>query len=112
MAKNSRITHSDKERQLARESKMKYKFNSLRNEFEGGKISSFDQVFAIVSETRLATELNISFYTFRKKINDPGEFTIAEMVKFATLIGIQYEIIHAFIMERIRAKGKVKIFRG
>ena len=39
-------------------------------------------------------------------------FTISEMQKFAALIGIQYEIIHAFVMERIRAKGKVKIFRG
>ncbi|WP_317505197.1 hypothetical protein [Flavitalea sp. BT771] len=111
MAKSSRITYSNKERQASRDSKMKHKFNSLRNELEGGKISSFDQVFAIVSETRLATELNISFYTFRKKIDDPGEFTITEMMRFAALIGIQYEIIHAFIMERVRAKGKVKVFK-
>lgn len=92
---------NDIEKRKAREIKRKNRLNSLRNEFEGNKIKAFDQVFAIVSETNLAAELNISAYNFRKKIYDPGEFTISEILRFSSLIGVDYNIIATFIMERI-----------
>jgi len=104
--KTVKIKLTGKEKQLAREQKRRNKLNSLKNEFEGGKITGFDQVFAIVSETSLAAELGISFYNFRKKVYDPGEFTVSEMMRFSALIGVSYPLIAAFILERMKDKKK------
>jgi hypothetical protein len=97
---------TDKEKQLARAVKRKNKLNSIKNEFEGGKIKSFDQIFAIMSETRLAEEVGISFYTFRKKVNNPGEFTIQEIIRFSELVGVEYNIISVFILEEIKSRQR------
>ena len=109
--KSFKIKNTDNAKQLAREMKRRNRLNSIKNEMEAGRINSFDQIFAIISETRLATELGISFYAFRKKINDPLEFTIGEMMKFAALIGVKYDTMASFILDRIRAKTKSRIFR-
>jgi len=109
--KSFKIKNTDNAKQLAREIKRRNRLNSIKNELESGRVSSFDQIFAIISETRLATELGISFYAFRKKINDPGEFTVGEMMKFASLVGVKYDVIASFILDRIRSKSKSRIFR-
>jgi len=74
-------------------------------------MTDFEQMFAIISETRLASELGISFYTFRMKWKDPGEFTINEMMRFATLLGVKYEMVRDFIWNLVKGKSKSKIFR-
>lgn len=94
------------EKQDAKNLKRSNKLNSLKNEFEGNKIKSFDQVFAIMNETPLAEELNIPFLTFRKKTNDPGEFTVNELIRFAQLIDVQYETISNFILNLTHYKRK------
>jgi len=74
-------------------------------------MTNFDQMFAIISETRIASELGISFYTFRKKWKDPGEFTINEMIRFAALVGVKYDMIRDFIWNLLKTKSKSRIFR-
>jgi hypothetical protein len=108
MAKSKlKAKSKDTEKQDAKNLKRSNKLKSLKNEFEGNKIKSFDQVFAIMNETPLAEELNIPFLTFRKKTNYPGEFTVNELIKFAQLIDVQYEIISNFILNLTHYKRKV-----
>ena len=109
--KSFKITSIDSAKQNARDTKRRNRLNSIKNELEAGRISSFDQIFAIISETRMSVELGISFYTFRKKVNDPGEFTVNEMMRLAALFGVKYDVISAFIWDRIKAKSKSRIFR-
>jgi hypothetical protein len=97
---------TQKEKELARERKRLNKLASLKNELEAGRIKSFEQIFAIISETQLAAEVGISFYTFRKKQNNPGEFTITEMIRMAVLIGVEYTLLYSFLMELIRHRGR------
>lgn len=107
MAKSkAQIKETEKDKQIAREVKRKNKLNSLKNEFEGGKVKTFDQVFAIMNETPLATELNIPFLTFRKKVNNPGEFTVNELLRFAKLIDVHYEVISQFVLGLLNYKKK------
>jgi|SRR4051812_21919239 hypothetical protein len=94
------------EKQDAKSLKRINKLNSLKNEFEGNKIISFDQVFAIMNETPLAEELNIPFLTFRKKTTNPGEFTVNELIRFAQLIDVHYDIISNFIINLTDYKRK------
>ena len=100
------IKATEKEKLQAREVKRKNKLNSIKNELEGGKVKSFDQIFAIMSETRLAEEVGISWYAFRKKVNRPGEFTIYELMRFSDLIGVEYDIIFAFLLGEIKQKQR------
>jgi len=88
------------------------RLNSIKNELEAGKMNSFDQMFAIMSETRISIELGISFYAFRKKVNDPGEFTLNELIRFASLVGVKYDVMANFVWDRIKAKSKSRIFRS
>ncbi len=107
MVENIKIkASSDKE--LKKQQKRKNKLNSLKNEFEGGKIQSFDQLFAILDRSPLAKELNIPFYTFKKKVADPGEFTNNELRKLASLLNVAPELIVKFIFEQIQKKENRK----
>lgn len=91
---------SDKESEKLQ--KRQNKLNSLKNQFESGKVKNFGEVFAIFDPSPLAIELNITFYTFKKKIADPGEFTNNEIIRFAKLINVDEQIIVKFIFEQIR----------
>jgi hypothetical protein len=96
---------------IAKAQKRQNRLNSIKNQLESGSMTNFDQMFAIISETRIASELGISFYTFRKKWKDPGEFSINEMMRFAALIGVKYDMIRDFIWNMIKNKRKSRIFR-
>jgi len=111
MAKPVRIKPTDNIKQAARKEKRKNRLNSIKHELESGKITSFEQIFAIISETRMSIELGLSFYAFRRKVTDPGEFTINELLSMAALFGVKYEIINDFILDRLKAKSKSRLLR-
>jgi hypothetical protein len=90
-----------KPQSIESQQKRQHKLNSLKNEFEGGKISNFSQVFAIFSRSPLSKELGIPFYTFKTKVSNPGEFTNNELIRFAELINVDIDIIVKFIYQQI-----------
>ncbi len=91
---------------LEKQQKRQHKLNSLKNEFEGGKVQNFSQIFAIFSRSPLSAELDIPFYTFKAKVANPGDFTINELTKFSELINVEVDIILQFIFRQI-SNGKV-----
>jgi hypothetical protein len=109
--KNLKVKHTDNAKRIALETKRKNRLNSIKNELEAGRIHSFEQIFAIMSETRMSIELGLSFYSFRKKVTDPGEFTINELLSMASLFGVKYEIINSFVFERLKARSKSRLLR-
>ncbi len=111
MAKTFKIKQTDHSRQVMQDEKRRNRLNSIKNELEAGRITGFDQIFAIISETRMSIELGISFMAFRKKVVDPGEFTLNEIMRFAALIGVKYDVMADFLRDRIKAKSKSRIFR-
>ncbi|MDO6433320.1 hypothetical protein Q4E93_22100 [Flavitalea sp. BT771] len=110
MSKPFKTRPKDNAKQIAKEAKRRIRLNSIKNELESDKISGFNQIFAIISETQMSIELEISFYAFRKKVEDPGEFTVNEMMRFASLIGVKYDVIATFILKLKMGKTKSKIF--
>lgn len=111
MGKTFKIKPTDNAKQVAREARRSNRLNSIKDQLESAKVSSFEQIFAIISESRMATELGISFYAFRKKVQDPGEFTVNEMARFAALLGVKYDVVARFILERVKARTNSKVFR-
>ncbi len=104
--KSKKKANSDSEIEKLR--KRQNKLNSLKNEFEGGKITSFDQIFAIFSPSPLAQELNIPFYSFKSKIADPGEFTNNELLRLAQLVNVDINLVLKFIFTTMKYKNKFK----
>ena len=111
VTKTFKIKPTDNTRQIEKEEVRKNRLNSIRNELEGGRINTFEQIFAIMSETRMSIEMGISFNTFRRKIQDPGEFTINEIMRLAVLIGVKYDVIADWLRDRVKDKSKSRIFR-
>jgi len=87
------------------------RLNSIKYEMESGRVKDFDQIFAIISQSRLANELHISFYSFLKKVKDPMQWTVGEMIRFATLLGTEYSTVHEFVLARLKEKTKGNVFR-
>lgn len=99
---------TEKERRLEEERKRQHKLNSIKTDFEAGKIKSFEQIFAVMAESRLASELAMGFTTFRNKASNPGDFTNNELIKMAELIDVDINIILKFIYSIMKYKNKYK----
>ncbi|MDO6434807.1 hypothetical protein Q4E93_29615 [Flavitalea sp. BT771] len=106
--KTQQLTNSEIQKKAQRRIN---RLNSIKNEMEAGRIKDFEQIFAIISLSRLSTELGISFYTFCKKVQDPKEWTVGEMMRFSSLLGTDYSTIHEFMLARLKEKSKTSVFR-
>jgi len=111
MAKSFKIKQTDHSAQVVKEEKRRNRLNSIKNELEASRITGFDQIFAIMSETSVSAEMGISFYAFRKKVLDPGEFTLNEVMRLAALFGVKYDVMADWLRDRIKSKSKSRIFR-
>lgn len=107
MATKSKVL-TEKEKKLEEARKRQHKLNSIKTDFEAGKIKTFEQIFAVMVESRVAAELRMGFVTFRNKVNNPGDFTNNELVKMAELFDVDVNIILVFIFSAMRFKNKYK----
>lgn len=94
----------ESEKNLEEERKRQHRLNSIKTDFEAGKIQGFEQVFAVMAESRIASELGMGFVTFRNKVNNPGNFTNNELIRLANLIDVDISIILKFIFSLIGYK--------
>lgn len=102
--KKRNLTKEQKEKEYQRT--RQNKLNSIKTDFEAGKIRGFDQVFAVMVESRLARELGMGFTTFRNKRLSPGDFTNNELIRFAELVDIDINIMLKFIFSLIKNKNR------
>ena len=96
-----------KEIEEEKKRKRQHKLNSLRNEFNAGRIKSFEQVFAIMVESAVADELGLGFTTFRNRRSNPGEFTINDLIRFSELMAVDINIILQFVFGAMKYKSPV-----
>lgn len=100
--KKREISETDKLQEDLR--KRQHKLDSIKTDFEAGRTTSFEQIFAVMVESRLAAELHMGFATFRNKVNHPGEFSINELRQLAELFQLDVSVILQFIFNLIAAK--------
>jgi len=99
---------SEKEKESERARKRQHKLNSIKTDFEAGKIKSFEQIFAIMAESLIADEFGLGFTTFRNKTQSPGEFTLNNIRRFAEILDVDENIITKFIRELMKPQSKKK----
>ncbi|MBN8853006.1 MAG: hypothetical protein BGO55_14260 [Sphingobacteriales bacterium 50-39] len=107
----SKIKPTDNAAIHAKQLRRANRLNSIKNGLENSSIKEWPQIFAIMSETAVSIEMEISFYAFRNKINNPGEFTLNEVTRLAALFGVKYDVMADWLRDRIKAKSKSRIFR-
>lgn len=78
----------------------------LKTRFESGQVINFEQVFDIYSKTALAEDIYISFYTFIKKKEDPGRFTLHDICRLANLFNLDFSIALDFILTQFKTVKK------
>ena len=106
MAKKKNKTTSNTQKDIERERRRQNKLDSIKNGFETNKTKSFDQIFAIMTESRLAKELGIGFTTFRNKIKSPGDFTMNELRRLSDLFQIDFDMVINFIKDLMKQNKK------
>jgi len=107
----SKIKPLDNAAIQAKQQRRTNRLNSIKNGLENGSIKEWSQIFAIISETRLSIEMGMSFYSFRKKTTDCGNFTFNEAIQLAALFGVTYNVMASFLWDRIKNNKKSRIFR-
>ncbi len=104
--KKRNISETEKERQF--QQKLKYKLNSLKTDFEAGKIENFQQIEALIPYSILSRLLNMGYASFKNKCNSPGDFTNNELIRFAELVNVDVNIVLKFIYSAMKFKNKFK----
>lgn len=80
------------------DTKKQNRIERLRNDFEAGNITTWDQVFDLYAKTTIAADLGIHFTSFTNKVKNPIKFTLEEILALATLLKLDYRIILKFII--------------
>lgn len=73
------------------------RYKTIGDLIETKKLKHFSEMLDIVPAAVLTKDLGLHYYKFRKRIEDPGEFTINECIKLATLTGTDYLTIAQLI---------------
>ena len=73
----------------------------LGENIKDGKIKTFTEAFDLVTESRLSTVTGISFYAFKKKVIDNGEFSINEIARMAVILKTDFDTVWKFIRAQL-----------
>jgi hypothetical protein len=98
------ISNAEKEQEFRK--KLAYKFNSLKTDFETGKVENFQQIEALVPLSVLARQMHMGYAAFKNKCNSPGDFTNNELIRLAELINIDINILLKFIYSSMKFRNK------
>ncbi len=104
----SKQNMSEKEKEIEFQQKLKYKLNSLKTDFEAGKIENFKQIEALIPYSVLARQIHMGYAAFKKKCNSPGDFSNNELIRLAELINIDINIMIKFIFLTMKFRNKFK----
>ena len=90
-----------------------HKINTIKSGLSNNTIKSFPQIFATISKSNLQILLGISFYSFIKKVEDPGKFSLNEIEFMAAFFGVEYDTMlkfvrSAMILSKNQRKSSVK----
>ncbi|MCD2424389.1 hypothetical protein LQ567_16535 [Niabella pedocola] len=88
--------------------KIRHKLNSLKTDFDSGKVKNFEQVFAIIGPSVWAKLMHMGYDTFMNKSKNPGSFTNNELIYFAELVDVDVNIVIKFIFSAMKFKNKYK----
>ncbi len=98
--KKSNKTKEEKAAEL--KIKNRHKLNSIKTDFEAGRIKSFSQIYAVMVLSSFAKEVKMGFTTLKNKSGNPSDFTINELMRFSEALNVDINIVLNFIFSLIK----------
>jgi hypothetical protein len=75
------------------------KYRAVIELFELGRVSGFENIFRLVKPSVVAKDLGVNYDTFRKKVDNPGKFTMKDMCEMSKLMGVDEAQFVSFIRQ-------------
>ena len=85
-----------------------HKVYTIKTGLANNTIKSFPQIFATVAKSNLQILLGISFYSFLKKVEEPGQFTLNEIDFMANFFKVDFDTMLKFVRESMLLSKKHK----
>lgn len=73
-----------------------------------GAIPDFRQLADDMGRTNLAADMGMNLRTLRRRVEDPGEWTVAELAKLSDLLKIDHDILLKMADGLIKKKKEKK----
>jgi hypothetical protein len=73
-----------------------------------GAIPDFRQLADDIGRTNLAADMGMNPKTLRRRVADPGEWTIAELAKLSDLLGVEYKVLLEMAHNAIAPRKRMK----
>jgi hypothetical protein len=74
-----------------------------------GQIDSFREIFDILPKTVVKADMHMHHNTFSRRLLHPESFTLKEMVRFASLIGVGYMALIELIYKQYISDKNLKL---
>jgi len=72
---------------------MNYGYEKVRILLKEGAIPDFRQLASDIGRTNLANDMGMNARTLRRRVNDPGLWSIEELAKLSDLLGIEHMML-------------------
>jgi hypothetical protein len=82
------------------------RYKAIKAMLEANNFKTFKEVFDIIPKSIVATDLGIHYDRFVKRINNPENFSLEELIIFSHLIGTNPSILINLAMKDIESNKK------
>jgi hypothetical protein len=84
------------------------RYKTVAKLIKTGQMDSFLEIFQTVPKTVVKTDMHMHHDTFTRRLKYPESFTLKEMVRLATLIGVNYMSLIELIYKQYTSKKNSK----
>ncbi|MCA0398862.1 MAG: hypothetical protein LCH51_15795 [Bacteroidetes bacterium] len=79
-------------------------YKTLKRLLESGSIEDLDEIVSIVGKTNLTNTIGMHYDTFRKRLNNPEDFSIKHIQRLANLIQVDPRLVANLIFDSLDKK--------
>lgn len=79
-------------------------YKTLKRLLESGSIEDLDEIVNIVGKTNLTNTIGMHYDTFRKRLNNPEDFSIKHIQRLANLIQVDPRLVANLIFDSLDKK--------
>lgn len=85
------------------------RYNTVKKLIEVGALNSISQVLEVIPKTVIGQDMGMHHGTFNKLINNPGNFTLKDIIQLASLIGVEkMTMVDLIVQDILDREGKQK----
>ena len=85
------------------------RYNTVKKLIEVGALNSISEILEVIPKTVIGQDMGMHYATFNRLINNPGNFTLKNIVQIASLIGVEeMTMVDLIVKDVLNREGKRK----